>query len=152
MDDVYGGGAAEGMADASEFPVDDEDIPDTGKCKKILNFISTNRHLKLVFSVFLILILYEFSLQRPKRTLTSWGGPRLRRPETLPPPRGTAEAGASGDVKFCAYQEAIVKTNKEVMQSVDIYHVEVIIAIASDTVIAYKMRSTRTKCKIVTYV
>ena len=30
-DDVYGG-AAEGMADASEFPVDDEDIPDTGIC------------------------------------------------------------------------------------------------------------------------
>ena len=31
VDDVYGG-AAEGMADASEFPVDDEDedIPDTG--------------------------------------------------------------------------------------------------------------------------
>ena len=30
VDDVYGGGAAEGMADVSEFPVDDEDIPDTG--------------------------------------------------------------------------------------------------------------------------
>ena len=29
VDDVYGG-AAEGMADASDFPVDDEEIPDTG--------------------------------------------------------------------------------------------------------------------------
>ena len=29
-DDVYSAGAAEGMADASEFPVDDEEIPDTG--------------------------------------------------------------------------------------------------------------------------
>ena len=37
MDDVYGGGAAEGMADASEFPVDDEDIPDTGECTKIFH-------------------------------------------------------------------------------------------------------------------
>ena len=39
VDDVYGGGAAEGMADASEFPVDDEDIPDTGKCTKIFHRI-----------------------------------------------------------------------------------------------------------------
>lgn len=28
-DDVYSAGAAEGMADASEFPVDEEEIPDT---------------------------------------------------------------------------------------------------------------------------
>ena len=77
-------------------------------------------------------------MQRPRRTLTSWGGPRPRRPETLPPRRGTAEAGASGNVIFRACQEEIVKTNREAMQSVDGYcHVEVIIAIASDTVISY---------------
>merc|ERR1711879_950212 len=58
--------------------------------------------------------------QRPRRTLTSWGGPRLHRPETLPPLRGTAEAGTSDDVKFRAYQEAIVKTNRKVMQNEDI--------------------------------
>ena len=36
VDDVYGG-AAEGMADASEFPVDDEDedIPDTGMSLRV---------------------------------------------------------------------------------------------------------------------
>ena len=52
--------------------------------------------------------------------LTSWGGPRLRRPETLPPRRGIAEAGASGNVKFGAYREEIVRTNRKVMHSVDI--------------------------------